>query len=462
MSGTQSPVPAAPTTDLWFENAFLSDGWARNVTLSVSEGRISSIAVGADSTAASERHAIALPGLPNLHSHAFQRAFAGGTEVRGPTGDSFWTWREAMYRAVDRMDPDDVEAIATLAYIEMLEAGFTRVGEFHYLHHDINGRPYNDSGELSHRIAAAAASTGIALTLLPVFYAHGGFDAAPPTHGQRRFINDINSFNRLIESARQAVSTLPDAVLGLAPHSLRAATVSEIGQLVALAGGPIHIHVAEQAKEVEDCLAFSGRRPVEFLLDHVAVDERWCLIHATHMTADETVRMAKSGAVAGLCPITEANLGDGIFPAPAFVEAGGRYGVGTDSNVRIDAAEELRLLEYSQRLALRARNVLAMSEGRSTGATLFAGALKGGAQALGAPLGLEVGAPADIVALDATHPSLAGKTGDAILDAWIFGAAGQTVDAVWRRGVKLVDGGIHRDRAAARRRFAAVLAKLAA
>ncbi|WGD31613.1 formimidoylglutamate deiminase [Ancylobacter sp. WKF20] len=462
MSGTESPSPAAPTTTLWFENAFLSEGWARNVTLSVSDGRITGIAVGTDSRGASERHAIALPGLPNLHSHAFQRAFAGGTEVRGPTGDSFWTWREAMYRAVDRMDPDDVEAIATLAYVEMLEAGFTRVGEFHYLHHDINGYHYNELGELSQRIAAAAASTGIALTLLPVFYAHGGFDAAPPTHGQRRFINSVSSFARLLESARQAMSALPDAVLGLAPHSLRAATLTEIGRLLPLTTGPIHIHVAEQMKEVEDCLAFSGRRPVELLLDQVAVNARWCLIHATHMTEDETTRLAKSGAVAGLCPITEANLGDGIFPAPAFLEAGGRYGVGSDSNVRIDAAEELRLLEYSQRLAHRARNVLAMSEGRSTGASLFTGALQGGGQALGAPVGLEVGAPADLVSLDARHPSLLDRTGDGILDSWIFGAAGQAVDCVWRRGLKLVEAGIHRDREAARRRFAAVRAKLTA
>ena len=449
-------------TRLWFENAYLADGWARNVTLDVTEGRIVALTPDTDSSGIAERHAIALPGLPNLHSHAFQRAFAGHTEVRGPTGDSFWTWREAMYRAVDRIDPEDVEAIAAQVYVEMLEAGFTRVGEFHYLHHDRDGRPYADIGELSHRIAAAAGETGIALTLLPVFYAHGGFGAQAPTHGQRRFINDINSFSRLIESARQGLESLSDPVLGLAPHSLRAATAEEIAAILPLADGPIHIHVAEQTKEVDDCLSWSGRRPVEYLLDHAPVDHRWCLIHATHMTPAETLAMARSGAVAGLCPITEANLGDGIFPAPDFVAAGGRYGVGSDSNVRIDAAEELRLLEYSQRLALRARNVLAMQEGRSTGETLFASALQGGAQALQGTTGLAVGAPADIVSLDADHPSIGGRTGAAILDGFVFAAARPAIDCVWRRGNKLVEGGRHRARESVAARFRATLAKIAA
>ncbi|TSJ61002.1 formimidoylglutamate deiminase [Starkeya sp. 3C] len=448
-------------TRLWFESAYLATGWASDVSVGIEDGAIVSLTHDTAPTADAERHAVGLPGLPNLHSHAFQRAFAGNTEVRGPTGDSFWTWREAMYRAVDRMDPEDVEAIAALAYVEMLEAGFTRVGEFHYLHHGRDGTPYADIGELSARIAAAAGATGIALTLLPVFYAHGGFGAQVPNHGQRRFINDVESFGRLMESARRALASLPDAVLGLAPHSLRAATTGEIAAILPLTAGPIHIHVAEQVKEVEDCLAWSGRRPVEYLLDEAPVDGRWCLIHATHMTPDETRRMAKSGAVAGLCPITEANLGDGIFPAPAFVEAGGAYGVGSDSNVRIDAAEELRLLEYSQRLAHRARNVLAMSEGRSTGAALFAAAFKGGAQALDGGPGLAVGAPADIVSLDARHPSLEGRQRAAALDGWIFATAQNGIDCVWRRGVKLVEAGRHRDREAIRQRFRAALARIA-
>lgn len=448
-------------TRLWFESALLPTGWASDVAIGIENGIVSSLSPGTTPAPGDERHAIALPGLSNLHSHAFQRAFAGGTEVRGPTGDSFWTWREAMYRAVDRLDPEDVEAIAAQTQVEMLEAGFTRVGEFHYLHHDRDGLPYADIGELCARIAAAADSTGIGLTLLPVFYAYGGFGPQAPTHGQRRFINDVERFGRLMDAARQALAPLPDAVLGLAPHSLRAATAGEIAAILPLADGPIHIHVAEQMKEVEDCLAWSGRRPVAYLLDEAPVDGRWCLIHATHMTADETVRLARSGAVAGLCPITEANLGDGIFPASAFAAAGGTYGVGSDSNVLIDAAEELRLLEYSQRLAHRARNVLAMREGRSTGATLFEAALKGGAQALRGTCGLAIGTPADLVSLDATHPALEGRRGNAALDGWIFATAQNGIDCVWRRGVKLVQGGRHRDRDAVRRRFRAALGRIA-
>ncbi|QIB36357.1 formimidoylglutamate deiminase [Ancylobacter pratisalsi] len=449
-------------TRLWFETALLPTGWANDVAIDIAEGRIEAITSGAVPGQGDERHALALPGLPNLHSHAFQRAFAGGTEVRGPTGDSFWTWREAMYRAVDRMDPEHIQAIAAQVYVEMLEAGFIRVGEFHYLHHDRDGAPYADIGELAHRIAAAAQETGIALTLLPVFYAHGGFGAQAPNHGQRRFINSVDSFGRLIESARRATSSLPDAVVGIAPHSLRAATAGEIGAILPLAeGGPIHIHVAEQTKEVDDCLGWSGQRPVEYLLDHAPVDAHWCFIHATHMSDDETRRMAQSGAVAGLCPITEANLGDGIFPAPDFLAAGGRYGVGSDSNVQIDAAGELRLLEYSQRLAHRARNVLALSEGRSTGGALFDASLNGGAQALGAVAALTVGAPADLVSLDVEHPALAGRTGAAALDAWIFAAARPAVDCVWRRGDKLVENGRHRARHAVEARFRAALTKIA-
>ncbi|MDF2809802.1 MAG: formiminoglutamate deiminase [Microvirga sp.] len=446
-------------TRLWFERALLPTGSAGSVTVEIANGLIVGVASGTESATADERHAIAVPGLPNLHSHAFQRAMAGLTEVRGPVGDSFWTWREQMYRTLDRLDPDAMEVIAAMAYLEMLEAGFTRVGEFHYVHHDRDGSPYADIGELAGRMAAAAASTGIALTLLPVFYAHGNFGGATPNHGQRRFINDIESFTRLMESSRRALSALPDAVLGLAPHSLRAATQEEIAAIAPLAkGGPLHIHVAEQTKEVDDCLDWCGRRPVELLFDSAEVDARWCLIHATHMTEAETLKLARSGAVAGLCPITEANLGDGIFPADDFVRAGGRYGVGSDSNVLIDAASELRMLEYSQRLARRARNVMAMEEGRSTGTSLFNAALTGGAQALGAPAGIAAGNPADLVSLD---EEMVGEDA-AALDRWIFATPRPAVDCVWRRGEKLVERGVHRDRDAASWRFAKLLNELRA
>jgi formiminoglutamate deiminase len=350
-----------------------------------------------------------------------------------------------MYRFVARLDPDQLEAIAAMAFAEMLESGFTRVGEFHYLHHAPDGTPYNDLAEMSARVAAAAEQTGIGLTLLPVFYAHSGFGGAEPKQTQRRFIHDTDSFARLLEAAHKAVSGLGDAVVGVAPHSLRAVTAGELNRVAQLAGDtPIHIHIAEQTKEVEDCVAWSGKRPVQWLLDNADVDARWCLVHATHMTADETRAAARSNAVAGLCPITEANLGDGIFPALEFVNAGGRFGIGSDSNVLIDAAEELRLLEYGQRLTHRGRNILAGAQGRSTGADLFRAALEGGAQALGVEsVGLQTGAPADIVSLDLRHPALAMRRADEILDSFIFAARSGAIDCVWRRGQKKVQKGRH-------------------
>lgn len=443
-------------TFLWFETALLPTGWAERVRVGIVDGRITSVTEAVNAKAADQRGVIALPGLPNLHSHAFQRAMAGLTEARGPDADNFWTWRDLMYRFVDRLDPEMVEAVAAMAFVEMLECGFTRVGEFHYLHHDPGGRPYSDRAEMGTRVASAAAETGIGLTLLPVFYAHAGFGGLPPLPGQRRFTNSLHSFGRLLEASRSAVSCLPDAVVGAAPHSLRATTEQELVAVAALAGGPIHIHIAEQVQEVDDCLVWSGARPVTWLLDRLPVDPGWCLVHATHITTEETRRLAASGAVAGLCPITEANLGDGLFPARDFLSGGGTFGVGSDSNVRIDATEELRLLEYGQRLYHRARNVLSPGPGRSTGAVLYNGALAGGSQALGAPAALRSGASADIVVLDAQHHDLAGRSGDALLDALIFSAGSRLVKEVWRAGVRVVENGRHRyrDRIVARYRSA--------
>ncbi len=447
---------------LWFQTALLPSGWADDVCVQHADGRILRIETGVAAQPGDERAAIAVPGLPNLHSHAFQRGMAGLAETRGPSEDSFWTWREVMYRFLDRLTPEDVEVIAALAYAEMLEAGFTRVGEFHYLHHDIDGRAYADPAELAGRIAAAAQATGVGLTLLPVFYAQGGFGGAPASPAQRRFLNDPDSYARLVEACRSHVSGLPDANIGVAPHSLRAASPQQLARITPLAaGGPVHIHIAEQTREVEDCLAWSGQRPVDWLLDHAEVDARWCLVHATHVTEAETGRLAASGAVVGLCPITEANLGDGLFPAARFLAAGGVFGVGSDSNVLIDAAEELRLLEYGQRLNGRARNVLAQAGRASTGAALFTGALSGGAAALGqGPAGLREGASADIVALDAEHPSLVGRSGDAILDGWIFAARGGAVERVWRHGRKVVEAGRHLHKDAIAQRYRRTLAKL--
>ncbi|HXV01623.1 MAG TPA: formimidoylglutamate deiminase [Caulobacteraceae bacterium] len=436
---------------LWFETALLPGGWARDVRLVQAGGAIASIETGVAARPGDERGAIAVPGVGNLHSHAFQRAMAGLAETR-VGDDSFWGWREVMYRFVEVLTPEDVKSIATMAYAEMLECGFTRVGEFHYLH-----RP----GDMAGAIAAAAEESGIGLTLLPVFYAHGGFGGADAGASQARFVHSRDSYGDLVGRCRVLIGSLADGVLGIAPHSLRAVTPDELAAILPLAGdGPIHIHVAEQVREVEECLAWSGARPVAWLLDHAPVDQRWCLVHATHMDAGETARLAASGAVAGLCPITEANLGDGLFPARAYRDAGGAFGVGSDSNVLIDLAEELRLLEYGQRLSHRARAVLA-GEG-STGAALFTAALAGGALALGAPAGLLAGASLDIVSLDADHPALAGKSGDAILDAWIFAARGGAVKDVWRRGEKVVAGGRHVRREAIAADYRRVLARLPA
>ena len=447
---------------LWFGSALLEAGWADQVRLAIEAGRIVRIDVGVDATQQDERHAVALPGVPNVHSHAFQRAMAGLTESAGPGADSFWTWRNLMYRFVERLDPEDVEAISAFAFAEMLEAGFTRVGEFHYLHHDRDGTPYANCGELAARVAAAAHETGIGLMLLPVFYAHSNFGGVPPGAGQRRFINDLDGFGRLLEASRHAVRALDAAAVGVAPHSLRAVTAQELAALAQLApDAPLHLHIAEQLKEVNDCIAWCARRPVEWLLDHEAVDERWCLVHATHVSAEEAHRLAASAAVAGLCPITEANLGDGVFPTVEYLEAGGVCAIGSDSNVLVSVAEELRMLEYAQRLTHRRRNVLAGGAEHSTGRRLFASVVAGGAQALGGDgRGLVVGADADIVSLDTAQDSMLSRRGDALLDSWIFGARAPVVDCVWRYGRKLVTGGRHIRRDAIAARYRHVLAAL--
>ncbi len=431
-------------SEFWSASALLPSGWAQNVRFTAADGLIASTETHTPARPDDEAHQITLPGLPNVHSHAFQRGMAGLAEHHsGNSNDNFWSWREVMYRFLDRLTPDDMEAIAAMAYTEMLETGYTHVGEFHYLHNDPNGEAYRDPAEMASRIAAAAQATGIGLTLLPVFYAHSNFGGQAPSRGQRRFIHDLDSFARLLEACRPLLS--PGDQLGIAPHSLRAVTPHELAALIAMhPHGPIHIHAAEQQKEVQDSLAFSGTRPVEWLLDHAALDERWCLIHATHLSDAETDALAACGAVAGLCPMTEANLGDGIFPALRFLGAGGRIGTGTDSNILIDPAQELRALEYSQRLAHEARNVLASDTHPSVARRLLGDALAGGAQAMGIAPGLAVGHPADFVTLNSAHPALHGRKGDQLLDNWIFAARNSCIDTVWKRGQKLVSNGQHK------------------
>ncbi|MFD1910648.1 formimidoylglutamate deiminase [Halodurantibacterium flavum] len=421
--------------------ALLPGGWARDVRLDLAGGQIKAVTPDVPPAPGDHRLEAVIPGMPNLHSHAFQRGFSGLAERRGPGQDSFWTWREIMYRFALQLGPEGVEAIAALAFAEMLEAGFTRVGEFHYLHHDPDGRPYADPAELSLRIFAAAEATGIALTHLPVFYAHGGFGGAPADPGQRRFLHDPDAFDRLMEACATRIAR-PQDRLGLAPHSLRAATPGEIRHLAARwPDRPFHIHVAEQAREVEECLAHSGARPVEWLLDQAPVGPDWCLIHATHLSDAEIAGIAGTGAVAGLCPVTEANLGDGVFAAPAFLAAGGAFGIGTDSNVAISVAQELRMLEYSQRLTHRGRNIC--TRAGATGLALFTAALGGGAKALGAhPPELTPGAPADLVAL---ADPLALDHPESLIDRWIFGH-GIHVTEVRAAGAIVVENGRHRDR----------------
>jgi formiminoglutamate deiminase len=446
-------------TMIFAEQVLTAEGWRRNARICVAEGRIKSVEPDVAPVSGDDIHEVVVPAMANLHSHAFQRGMAGLAEQRGPTADSFWSWRNVMYHFALTMSPEQMEAVAAQLYVEMLEAGFCRVGEFHYLHHDRDGRPYGNLAEMAERIVAATDETGIELTLLPVFYAHSGFGGLAPVEGQRRFINDLDRFAALLEACRGFERERPSMVTGVAPHSLRAVTPEELGALTALPfDGPIHIHAAEQVKEVEDSLAWSGQRPIEWLLAHADLSSRWCVIHATHMTEAEAMGLARSGAVAGLCPITEANLGDGIFPATSFREAGGRFGVGSDSNVLIGLADELRQLEYSQRLGEKARNVVAESGG-SSGRRLFDGASAGGAVALGCETGIGAGLPANLVSLKLRHPI--GFGGDRVLDSWIF-ANGATVDSVWVAGRKLVEGGWHVRRDAIAQRFRKAMGELLA
>jgi formiminoglutamate deiminase len=446
---------------LFFDHALLPQGWSRNVRIEVHNGRIAAVAADSNPQGAEHIRGIALPGLPNLHSHTFQRGMAGLAERRGNSEDNFWTWRQAMYHFLERLTPDDIEAIASFAFVEMLETGFTSVAEFHYLHHSPDGRPYANIAELSERIVAAARQTGIGLTLLPVLYAASGFGGAPTADGQRRFSNSLDSFLKLAGAA-ESIATKHGFQFGVAPHSLRATPPETLkGLLADRPTDPIHIHVAEQTREVDDCIAWSGKRPVQWLFDNASVDARWCLIHATHIDSDETRRIAKSGAVAGLCPITEANLGDGIFPAKDYLDHRGIFGVGSDSQIEISAPGELRLLEYSQRLAHRARNVLSTRADQSTGRMLYQAALSGGAQALARQAGtIETGRMADLVVLDQEHPNLAHVSGDQWVDAYLFTTPQRVIRDVFVTGERVVSNGEHRHRSHIEKRYKETLARL--
>jgi len=440
------------TRTLFAPDALLPTGWARDVLLQWdAQGCLNRVTPNASCPGGTPRaHGPLIPGMPNLHSHAFQRAFAGLTEYRGATQDSFWSWRTLMYRFAGAITPPQLEAIATGLYVEMLEAGYTSVCEFHYIHHGTDGTPYADDATLAQALLRAASHAGIGLTLLPVLYQTAGFGGLPPNKGQRRFIRITDNMLALLERLAPLCQA-QGARLGLAPHSLRAVPPESLREAVvglhALdAQAPVHIHIAEQTGEVEACLAWSGQRPVEWLLDHAPVDARWCLVHATHMTPEEYQHAARTGAVAGLCPTTEANLGDGLFDTQAWRAAGGRWGIGSDSHATVNAAEELLMLEYGQRLMTRQRNLLASTGQPSVATAMTLEAVSGGAQASARNTsGLAAGQQADWVVLEAGNPLLQGlPSAEAMLSAHVFASHRRSaIGEVWVAGQPRVQAGRH-------------------
>ena len=436
---------------LFAKQALLPDGWARDVVVEMDErGHIARVSKETPTPVASDHQVGVLLSSPvNVHSHAFQRAMAGLTERRGPNpNDTFWTWRQLMFRFLDHLTPEHVEAITAFVQMEMLEAGYANNVEFHYLHHQPRGVPYDNLAEMSERVIAASKQSGIGLTLLPVHYQFGGCDQRPLGEGQIRFGNDVERFARLSEEASNALEELPaDAGIGIAPHSLRAVGKDSLSVLMNLGtSGPIHMHLAEQIAEVEEVEASWGKRPTEWALENLPIDDRWCMIHCTQMLPHETQGLAQSGAVVGLCPITESSLGDGIFDGIRWFENHGKIAVGSDSNVRISLSEELRTLDYSQRLRDHSRAAFATSN-KSTGRRLLDEICLGGAQAAGRRTGAIIeGNWADLMALDADHVDLEGKTGDTVLDTYMFAGDDHMVSDVWAAGRHMVRNGQHVNR----------------
>ncbi len=440
-----------------FRQAWLHSEWRFDVVVETEDGAISSVLENQSLDPSKEIHAVGLPGFPNVHSHAFQRSFAGWTENPRSRADHFWTWRDAMYKMANQLSPDELKSIATMCYCELLEGGYTRVGEFHYVHHQQDGQPFKQPAETSIGIIEAASEIGINLTLLPVLYQQSNFDGAPPMLEQRRFVCSLDGYLKIVDDLLDRAANLAGVNIGIAPHSLRAVSIDSLKELTLCHSSlPTHIHIAEQWSEVETCLRISGRRPIDCLLDSIDVGSHWCLIHATHASAEELDRLVETKSVIGLCPTTEANLGDGIFPASAWHERQGPIAVGSDSNIERCVASELRLLEYAQRLQHRRRNVLA-SGNLSTAETIFQKALEGGNQALGCPsYGIRVGASADLV-------SLSSRIGfDFIkspIDGWTFNPGEIQVDSVWCRGYQLVKNGRHKNRDRFERDYLRVLEK---
>lgn len=447
---------------LHFETALLPEGWRDSVVVQIAEdGTVLSVESGRARCQSAPIRGVAIPGIPDLHCHAHQRAFAGLAERSDRADDSFWSWREIMYQCLKKMTPDLLKSVASQLYLELLKGGYTNVAEFHYLHHDTDGSRYGNPAELGVAILEAAHVSGIGITCLPTLYAYSDFGGVPHLESQRRFVNDASTFLEIHARLDRLTQDTPSARTGIAFHSLRAVDRILMREVLdAIAEVPVHIHVAEQIGEVEACRAWSGRRPVEWLLDEFDIDARWCVVHATHMTDVEARSLAESGAVAGICPTTEANLGDGVFNAEPYFLRQGAFGIGSDSNVSTDASQELRLLEYGQRLHRGRRNVLTNSvTGVLSG--LLRAALSGGAQSSGVNIGvIAAGYRADIVVLDRMDARLYGRTGDDLVDCWIFSGGGNAVRDVFVAGKRVITDGHHENERQIYDEYRAAMAKI--
>lgn len=433
---------------LLFDTALLPHGWANHVAITIDDhGDIAQVVPTAPDPTMACIHGCLLPGIPNLHSHAHQRAMAGLAEYVGESTDNFWSWREIMYSYVNRMTPPQLESIAAQLYVEMLKSGYTTVAEFQYLHHDPDGKPYSNCAEMSLRTCAAARTAGIGMTSLPVLYRFSDFGDKAPRPEQNRFLNDATGYLRIVSEIAKQVADDRNMSFGIAPHSLRAINPTLLDEVIEDSPNddqPIHIHVAEQSKEVDACVRWSGKRPVEWLLTNCDIDHRWCLIHATHMNEAETKRLAQTGAVVGICPSTEANLGDGFFNARNYIQNKGQFGIGSDSQITVSPVEEMRWFEYGQRLRHQSRNIVVNRQYGSTGRSLFDRSVSGGAQACGRKIGrIEAGYRADFIVLDTEHPLLHARQGDAVLDSWIFSGNANLVRDVFVGGRQVITDGIH-------------------
>lgn len=451
---------------LFAERILLSSGWQKKQTLTIEGGVITSIESGCIGNA--EKVGVVIPGMVNCHSHAFQRAFAGFSEQGSEGKDSFWTWRSIMYKFIDQLMVKDAQTIATQLYIEMLKMGYTRVAEFHYLHHEINGDNHAELAEMAKAIFKASQQSGMGLTLLPVLYRFSGFGPLPANNGQKRFTNSVEQFNQLVSDCFTLSKEYENTNVGIAPHSLRAVDKSSLEQAVKHVRSldnkaPVHIHIAEQQKEVDDCLAHYGQRPVEWLLNNAELDEQWCLIHATHINEQERQGIVASKAIAGICPTTEANLGDGIFPTTEFLAEKGTIAIGSDSHISVNPVEELRWLEYAQRLIKQQRAILASEKEASVGKNLWQQAALGGAQSTNSNTGeLAIGKQADLLVLDTPKVALFAHDDQHLLDSMIFASQQNMVNDVMVNGHWVIKAGVHELGKKSEQAFSLLLASLSA